>query len=277
MANKNLTNAKSAKNDEFYTQLKDIENELQHYTNHFKDKVIYLNCDTKDSNFFKYFSSNQNKLGIKKILRTSLNDGIDFRSKESIELLKQSDIVITNPPFSLFREFIAQLMEYNKKFLVIGSMNAITYKDVFKLIKNNKLWLGISYPKNFKQPDGSLKKFGNINWYTNLQHNKRNQKLNLTEDFDTEKYPMYDNYNAIEVARTNNIPKNYNGAMGVPISFLNKYNPNQFEILGADFDIQNGDLSYLKVKDWKGKVDRGYIKGKRIYSRIIIRHKLTKI
>jgi hypothetical protein len=273
MANKNLSKAKSAKNDEFYTQLKDIENELQHYKSHFKDKIVYCNCDTKDSNFYKYFLKNQKELGIKQINRTSLNDGIDFRSNESIELLKQSDIVVTNPPFSLFREFIAQLIEYNKKFLVIGSMNAITYKDVFKLIKDNKLWLGVSYPKNFKQPDGSLKKFGNINWYTNLQHNKRNQKLNLTEDFDTEKYPMYDNYNAIEVSRTNNIPKNYNGAMGVPISFLNKYNPNQFEILGADFEIQNGDLGYLKIKDWKGKVDRGYINGKRIYSRIIIKHK----
>lgn len=315
MANKNLTNAKKAKNDEFYTQLSDIEKELKHYKKHFKDKVVYCNCDSEDSNFFKYFASNFNLLGLKKLIATSYkqnqkstkivinelkdynNDGAinigdvkyllkndkntkitmegdgDFRSDECVKLLKEADIVVTNPPFSLFREFIAQLMEYNKKFLVIGSMNAITYKDVFKLIKNNKLWLGVSYPKNFKQPDGSLKKFGNINWYTNLQHNKRNQKLNLTEDFDIEKYPMYDNYNAIEVARTNNIPKNYNGAMGVPISFLNKYNPNQFEILGADFDIHNGDLGYLKVKDWKGKVDRGYINGKRIYSRIIIRHK----
>ena len=210
MANKNLTNAKSAKNDEFYTQLKDIENELQHYTNHFKDKVIYLNCDTKDSNFFKYFSSNQNKLGIKKILRTSLNDGIDFRSKESIELLKQSDIVITNPPFSLFREFIAQLTEHKKEFLVIGNKNAITYKEIFKLIKSDKVWLGTSSPKLYQIPDGTITKklTGLTLWYTNLEHNVRNQKLNLTEDFDIEKYPMYDNYFAFEVSRTNNIPKN---------------------------------------------------------------------
>lgn len=307
MANKNLTNAKSAKNDEFYTQLKDIENELQHYTTHFKDKVIYCNADDPNwSKFYKYFYDNFNKLQLKKLISTfyskqksyktiyengkvtqiELTGNGDFRSEECIDILKEVDIIVTNPPFSLFREFVAQLMEYNKKFLVIGSMNAITYKEIFPLIKNSDIWLGVNKPIKFEIPyiptqagaeklknGNHLVKLGNINWYTNLQHNKRNQKLNLTEDFDIEKYPMYDNYNAIEVSRTNNIPKNYNGAMGVPISFLNKYNPNQFEILGADFEIQNGDLSYLKVKDWKGKVDRGYINGKRIYSRIIIKHK----
>ena len=307
MANKNLTNAKSAKNDEFYTQLKDIENELQHYTTHFKDKVIYCNADDPNwSKFYKYFYDNFNKLQLKKLISTfyskqksyktiyengkvtqiELTGNGDFRSEECIDILKEVDIIVTNPPFSLFREFVAQLMEYNKKFLVIGSMNSITYKEIFPLIKNSDIWLGVNKPIKFEIPyiptqagaeklknGNHLVKLGNINWYTNLQHNKRNQKLNLTEDFDIEKYPMYDNYNAIEVSRTNNIPKNYNGAMGVPISFLNKYNPNQFEILGADFEIQNGDLSYLKVKDWKGKVDRGYINGKRIYSRIIIKHK----
>lgn len=267
MANKNLTNAKKAKNDEFYTQLSDIEKELQHYAKHFKDKIVYLNCDTKDSNFFKYFYSNQSKLGIKKILRTSYSEGVDFRSKESIELLKEADIVVTNPPFSLFREFIAQLTEHKKEFLVIGSMNAITYKEIFKLIKSNQIWLGIAYPKNFKQPDGSLKKFGNINWYTNLEHHKRNEKLILHKKYDSKEYPTYDNYDAIEVSRTNNIPKDYSGFMGVPISFLSKYNPNQFEILGCSYD-------YGRPDNWDKSINMSVsVNNKNIYKRLIIKHK----
>lgn len=271
MANKNLTNAKSAKNDEFYTQLKDIENELQHYINHFKDKVIYLNCDTKDSNFFKYFSSNQNKLGIKKILRTSLNDGIDFRSKESIELLKQSDIVITNPPFSLFREYVAQLIEYDKKFLIVGNINAISYKECFEYIKENKMWLGYNTLRHFKQPDGTMYETARSFWYSNLDISKRHDELILYKTYNANDYPEYDNYNAINVNKTTDIPIDYNGCMGVPITFLDKYNPEQFEIVSSN-DIRKSDLISFKshglIKDKESSIN-----GKPTYVRIVIKHR----
>lgn len=209
--NNNLSKAKKAKNDEFYTVMSDIENELQHYIHLFKDKVIYCNCDSPNSNFVKYFISNEKKLGYKKFIHTwydPVTKTGSFNSPESIELLKQCDIVVTNPPFSLFREFIDLLMKYDKKFLVIGSMNAITYKECFKLIKENKMWLGISSPKEFKQPDATMKKFGNIGWFTNLSHKKRNEKLILYKKYTPEEYPTYDNYFAWEVSKTNEIPVN---------------------------------------------------------------------
>lgn len=255
--NGSLSAAKRAKNDEFYTQLTDIEKELRHYKAEFKGKVVFCNCDDPEwSNFWKYFTLNFEHLGLTKVVathyapegdsyqleylgrgqevKTPLECDGDFRSPECVELLKQADIVVTNPPFSLFREYVAQLVEYQKKFLIIGSQNAITYKETFKLIRNNQLWIGITKPKEFKQLDGSIKVFGNIGWFTNLSHSKRNEELILFKKYvgNEHLYPKYDNYNAIEVSKVVDIPLDYEGAMGVPITFLDKYNPEQFEILG---------------------------------------------
>ncbi len=298
MKNKNLHKAKSAKNDEFYTQLKDIEKELIRYTNHFKGKVVYCNCDSKESKFVEYFLLNFKHLGLKKLIATGFNsegkgtklvfngyretdiqvsdlngDG-DFRSEECIALLEEADIVVTNPPFSLFREYVNQLMEYNKDFLIIGSMNAITYKETFKFIKENKLWLGNKAPKEFVQPDGTIKKFGNICWYTNLEHSKRNEKLILHKKYSAEEYPMYDNYNAINVDKVKDIPMDYDGVMGVPITFLDKYNSEQFEIESSNDYRKTGKVPFkahglIKDKD-------GTIEGKAVYVRILIRNKEVK-
>ena len=301
--NSNLSKAKKAKNDEFYTMLPDIENELRHYKDHFKGKVVFLNCDDpEESNFWKYFELNFKFLGLKKlisthfhkdrktykleiigdingdgkvnkedIIKTELSGNGDFRSPESIEILKECDIVVTNPPFSLFREFINVLMEYNKQFLVIGNMNAITYKEIFKYIKENRLWLGNTSPKLFKQPDGTFKKFGNILWFTNLEHNKRNEELILYRTYNEADYPKYDNYDAIEVSKTKNIPMDYDGAMGAPITFLNVFNPKQFEILDArDYTVITkliNKSTYL-VKDGDSSIN-----GKPVYARILIKNK----
>ncbi len=324
--NRNLHQAKSNKKDEFYTQLSDIENELWHYRDHFRGKVIYCNCDDpRVSNFFHYFSLQFRGLGLKKLIATgyknqqmdmfSRNDaekaiwleydgtpnktgipsvediGIhhlegngDFRSQECIDLLKQADIVVTNPPFSLFREYVAQLMKYEKKFLIIGNMNAIAYKEIFPLIKDNRLWLGrapmgqemlFDVPKAYAQElvatkkegsgyklvDGVVKgRLGSAGWYTNLDYRQRHEDLILWKRYSPEEYPKYDNYDAIEVSRTAEIPCDYDGEMGVPISFLDKHNPDQFEIIGAD--------------TWfTGKLGRFYVKGSRKYARIVIRRK----
>ena len=258
--NNNLHKAKTAKNDDFYTQLTDIEKELKHYKNHFKDKTIFCNCDDpKQSHFWKYFHLNFNHFGLKKLIATHyheteptykieytgeddndceigeitpLENNGDFRSPECTELLKEADIVVSNPPFSLFREYIAQLMEYDKKFICIGSQNAITYKEFFPLLKNNQVWLGYTSPKEFKQPDDSIKKFGNISWFTNLDIIKRHEFIDLIEKYNPDKYPKYDNYDAINVNRVLDIPVDYEGIMGVPITFMDKHNPEQFEILG---------------------------------------------
>lgn len=311
MANKNLNAAKTAKKDEFYTQLADIERELRHYWPHFRDKVVLCNCDDPyESNFFKYFALNFNQLGLKKLICTCYNgspvqgnelllrfegfdmepkkqaykveitevkdlngDGAvdlsdvryllqndknvlstlktgDFRDPECIELLKQADIVVTNPPFSLFREYIAQLMEFEKKFLIIGNINAVTYKEVFPLIKDNRLWLGPSITsgdRKFNVPDDyPLNAAGcgvdsdgkryirvkGVRWFTNLDHNKRHEELDLVCRYSPEEYPTYDNFEAIEVGSTSDIPYNYSGMMGVPITYLDKYNPEQMEIMG---------------------------------------------
>ena len=272
--NKNLQRAKDAKNDEFYTQLKDIENELKHYKNHFKGKVVYCNADDpRISNFFHYFSYNFEHLGLKKLITTcyknqeldffSIHDkenaialvyegekdngrvptveniGIiklkgdgDFRSKEAIEFLKEADIVVTNPPFSLFREYIDQLMEYEKKFLVIGNYNAVAYKEIFPLFQQNKIWIGNS-PRSmqFKTPSGELHSV-NASWFTNLDIKKRHEEIILYKKYNTDEYIRYDNYNAIEISKVSEIPKDYEGVMGVPITFLENYNPEQFNILG---------------------------------------------
>ncbi|MCL2291186.1 MAG: adenine-specific methyltransferase EcoRI family protein [Bacteroidetes bacterium] len=336
--NKNLHNAKTSKKDEFYTQLSDIERELKHYRTHFKDKVVYCNCDDpRISNFFHYFSYNFEKLGLKKLITTcyknqnadlfSQNDseraiyleyngdktgnnvpdpneiGIkhlkgdgDFRSKETIELLKQADIVVTNPPFSLFREYVAQLVEYDKKFLIIGNVNAVTYKEVFKLIKENKLWLGASihsgdrefgvpddYPLNAAgyRIDNQGKKFirvKGVRWFTNLDYNERHEDLILYKKYTPEEYPKYDNYDAINVDKTKDIPMDFDGVIGVPITFLDKYNPDQFEIIGLANDKREKDDAFIQAEpyylDEQHKNFVGFVvNGKATYARIVIKNK----
>lgn len=336
--NRSLNAAIKAKQDEFYTQLDDIANELKHYRDHFRDKVVLCNCDDPyESNFFKYFALNFNALGLKKLIATCFDgspvmgnelllqfddpesephkiaykveitevddyngDGAinltdvayllqndknvlsrlrkghgDFRSAECVELLKQADIVCTNPPFSLFREYVAQLMMYEKKFLIIGQQNAIHYKDIFIRIKENRLWLGYKFgDMSFQVPDyfepkatrywqdetgQKWRSMGNICWFTNLDISKRHEMLDLWKHYTPEEYPTYDNYPAINVNRTSDIPCDYDGIMGVPITFMDKYNPDQFEII---------DTSTIAMP--KGAP---YIAGKRIYERILIRRK----
>lgn len=338
MGNRNLNAAKRAKKDEFYTQLADIERELQHYLPHFRGQTVLCNCDDPyESNFFKYFALRFNQLGLRRLLCTcydgspvrgtelvlrfdgeadtprrqaykvdiravpDLNgDGAvdltdvrlllqndrntlsllqtgDFRSPECVALLQEADIVVTNPPFSLFREYVSQLMDYGKRFLIIGPQNAITYKEIFPLIKDNKIWLGYGFNAGnayFKVPDNKqtyaagvydeekkLVKFRNCHWYTNLEIPKRHDELDLFCRYSPEDYPKYDNYDAIEVSKTANIPYDYDGVMGVPITFLDKYNPEQFEI----------------VKFRKGNDEKDLcINGKCPYFRILIRNKHPK-
>ena len=297
MAHANLSNAKKAKNDEFYTQLSDIENELKHYKSHFAGKVVYCNCDdARKSNFFRFFQKKFNDYGLKKLITTSYNENGhgsvlvyegdtngngklddnevkvselkgngDFRSEECIELLKEADIVVTNPPFSLFREFIATLVHYDKKFLVIGNKNAITYKEIFPLIKENKLWLGYYCPNEFRLPNGDTTKKVNglCRWFTNLDIKKRHEDLILYKKYTTEEFPKYDNYDAIEVSKTSDIPMDYDGIIGVPITFLDKFNPSQFEIVG---DACNGSDSIYDL--FKPRLNNKFI-----YKRILIRKK----
>jgi hypothetical protein len=379
MANSNLTNAKKAKNDEFYTQYGDIEKEIGAYLEFnqdvFRGKVVYCNCDDPfESNFFRYFVLNFNKLGLKQLITTSYKpspvantqlglfgddktltkskgrpkinankfvinevgdidgdgefnlkdvamqlkankhnewaplegDG-DFRSDECINLLKQSDVVVTNPPFSLFREYVKQLFDDNKRIVIIGNMNAITYKEIFPLIKANRLWLGATGNGSdmvFAVPNGveiaesdrqkaarlgyvgDYTRLGNSCWYTNLDHGRRHQALPLMTMEDNLKYSKhkeikgkksydkYDNYDAIEVPFTNAIPSDYDGVMGVPISFLDKYNPDQFEILGATESEGRGFSNGL----WNeaSKVSQPLIRNERVYKRIFIQHKKVK-
>lgn len=339
--NKLLQKAKESKNDEFYTQLSDIEKELKHYKNHFKDKVVFCNCDDPyESNFFKYFVLNFNYLGLKKLISscyagsdiantqltlfshesaenkttksphkieitevgdynqdgaidladveyllenkknalTKLKGDGDFRSSECIELLKEADIVVTNPPFSLFREYVAQLVKYDKKFLIIGNVNAITYKEIFKLIKENRAWLGINLgrgisgfivPKHYElygtetgidSTGNRIVSPNNCLWLTNLDNYKRHEDITLTKSyFENEvEYPMYDNYEGINVNRTKDIPSDYKKAIGVPITFLHKFNPDQFEIIKFRKGNDDKDLS---------------INGKCPYFRILIKNK----
>ena len=259
-ANANLHKAKNAKNDEFYTQLTDVSKELMHYKHHFKDKIVFCNCDDPTwSAFWKYFHLNFEALGLKKLIsthydkteptykmeytggddndievgvKTPLEGNGDFRNQECLDLLDEADIVVTNPPFSLAREYLACLVEHKKKFLIIGDMNWITYKEVFPLLKSNSIWLGNCSVKEFVQPDGTIKKFGNKLWFTNLDIAKRHEKLILWKNYTPEEYPKYDNYDAIEVSKITDLPVDYDGVMGVPITYLDKHNPDQFEILG---------------------------------------------
>lgn len=328
---KYLHKAKTEKNDEFYTQLSDIERELKHYKKHFKNKIVLCNCDDpRVSNFFHYFSYNFEQLGLKKLITTCYKsqnpdlfsqhdcekaiyleyfgnktggnvpdireigikhlkgDG-DFRSKECIELMKEADIVVTNPPFSLFREYVAQLVEYDKKLIIVGTWNAITYKDIFKLIKENKIWIGINSNRNFSgfivpkhyQLTGTEARIdengnriistNNTCWFTNLDIDKRHEELILYKKYSKNEYPTYDNYNAIEVSKTKDIPLDYDGAMGVPITFMDKYNPDQFEILWTTDRGGDGMLENLKKKH--DRFDAPVIKGVGIYKRIFIKNK----
>ena len=313
--NNNLHTAKATKNDEFYTQLEDIENELKYYKDYFKGKVVYCNCDgflnKEKSNFFVYFSLNYEFLGLKGLICTKYNpngkgkkyeyygdlngnnypdeeeiftsdlegDG-DFRSEECIELLKKCDIVCTNPPFSLFRQYVAQLFEYNKDFLIIGNVNAISYKEVFPLIKENKMWLGVSsfnkgmyfgVPDDYTYADTykfdrerngkKVMRVSSICWFTNLDHKKRHEELLLYKKYNEEEYPKYDNYDAIEVGKTKDIPMDYNGIMGVPITFLDKYCPEQFEIVGQMMTTKITEFNF----------GYPYIDGKKKFARLLIK------
>lgn len=297
--NKNLHSARSKKDDEFYTRLYDVEMELRHYEEHVNDKIVFCNCDDPNwSSFVKYFALNFERLGLKKIISTHyereyssykleiahqvknveeldkltripLRGNGDFRSPECIELLEESDIVCTNPPFSLFREYLAQLLEYKKKFLILGNSNAISYNEVFPTIMDNKMWLGYGSAKTFMKLDGSIRTFGNIVWFTNLPHKKRNEFMLLSERYygNEDSYPKYDNYDAIEVGKTIRIPIDYEGAMGVPISFLSKHNPEQFELFGKMTTTSIDEFNY----------GYPYIDGRKVYARILIRHRQPKL
>lgn len=301
--NSSLHAAKKAKQDEFYTQLTDIEKELQHYKDHFKGKVVFCNCDDPEySNFWHFFAVRFNLYGLKKLIATHyekdkpsymlsmerqgnetptvikhLKGNGDFRSEECIELLKEADIVVTNPPFSLFREYVAQLIEYGKHFLILGNQNAITYKETFSYIKDNKVWLGyhcgdmaFTVPSYYEERSTRFwidengqkwRSMGNICWYTNLDIKKRHEDLKIFRHYKPEEYPKYDDYDVINVGKVVDIPCDYYGLMGVPITFLDKYNPDQFEILGLDDH---------RV-EWRGRGP--CLNGKTIYRRIIIRRK----
>ena len=288
-----LHREKKKKNDEFYTQKKDIENELIHYYSHLKDKIVYCNCDDyRKSKFVEYFMENFEKIGLKKLISTGFSkdgqgtyseyDGTVFKTgflkgngdalgEECTEILKQADVVVTNCPFSLFRKYVSHLMKYGKKFLIIGNQNAITYKEIFPYIKNNELWLGMNWVKDFVQPNGEVKKFGNICWYTNLENNRRNTELDLYKKYSADEYPKYANYDAIEVSKVTDIPMDYvEGVMGVPITFLDKYCPTQFEIVGMAEDNGKGQSYDAK---WDGLNPHCVIHGKNMYKRIFIRRK----
>jgi len=331
-----LNSARSAKNDEFYTQLQDIENELCRYASQLKGKAVFCNCDDPaESNFFLYFVLNFKKFELKRIITTHyvstgqsykievgnanmakkiaetiqqgydfnsevnrvalkaldvltpLQENGDFRSPECIELLKRSDAVITNPPFSLWREYVAQLIEYRKLFLIIGNVNAITYKEIFPLIKENKMWLGESISsgdRKFGVPDDyplnatgcGIDKNGyrfirvkGVRWFTNVstKTSKRHEELRLYKTYNATAYPKYDNYDAIEVSKVAEIPVDYNGVMGVPITFLDKYNPQQFELIGSNRGVD---------QDPNGVYGRGsFLDGKETFKRLFICRKQT--
>lgn len=313
MPKKDLFGAQKQKKDEFYTQLADIENELKHYKEQFKGKVVLCNCDDpRESNFVKYFSMNFEHLGLKKLIATHykeanlftqeppykliysgdkngnrvpdpeefmqemISDG-DFRSEECLNLLKEADIVVTNPPFSMFREYVSQLVEYEKKFLIIGNTNAMTYKEIFHLFKDDRIRTGYTnfnvgmyfvVPddwEKFHHIDESGKKIARVStscWFTNLEVQKHKEHITLYKKYNPEQYPKYDNYNAINVDKYTDIPEDYEGVIGVPITFLDKFNPEQFEIVKFRKGDDDKDLS---------------INGKYPYFRVLIRKRKEKV
>lgn len=298
MKNKNLSKAKQNKNDEFYTRYEDIETELKYYpVEYFKDKVIYCPCDVgveglniPKSNFIKYFENNKERLGYKKLIHTSLQEGFDYRSAYCQKLFKEADVVVTNPPFSLFRDFVACLEKHDLKYCIVGNMNAITSKDIFPLIKDNKLWYGgsihsgdrkFSVPENYSLDaagcgiDKDGKRYiqvKGVRWFTNMDYPKRHENLILTKKYNAEDYPKYDNYDAINVNKYAEIPCDYDGVMGVPITILDFYNPTQFEIVGI-----SGALAQSVIIDGHKKSGRFYLNGKRMYDRIVIRRKQQEV
>lgn len=320
--NTSLNKANAAKNDEFYTQLTDIEKELSHYKKHFKDKVVFCNCDDPEySNFWKYFQLNFYHLGLKKLIsthyevdkpsykmeivradkgaqmgipdyvKTPLQENGDFRSQECMDILQEADIVVTNPPFSLFREYLAQLFEYDKKFIIIGNINAITYKEFFPLLKDNKVWAGYNekggtrkgntllfgvaddYKSKSLIVDEKGVRYAQVSawWFTNLDISKRHEELFLYKNYTPEEYPKYDNYYAINVNKTQDIPCDYYGAMGVPITFMDKYSPEQFEILGCTESEGKGASMGLWIE--ATNIAQPLVFGNKIYKRIFIRRK----
>ena len=291
MSNAHMNKARKAKNDEFYTKIVDVSNEMKRYKKYFKDKIVLCNCDDpRSSAFWEYFHFNFAALGLKKLIsthydkneptyrleytggddnnidagvKTPLEGNGDFRNQECLDLLDEADIVCTNPPFSLFREYVAVLMEHKKEFLVIGNKNAVTYKEFFPLLKSGDVWIGHSYPSEFDTPDGLTKNLlGLCCWFTNLGVAKRPEKLILRKTYTPEKYPRYDNYDAVEVSKVADIPVDYDGVMGVPITFMGKYNPDQFEIIGLD--------RYTVPKEFLVG-GRLAINGKKLYCRVLIR------
>lgn len=336
--NSDFREARRAKKDEFYTSLRDIELELRHYSRHFEGKAVYCNCDDpRTSNFFRYFFTNFEQLGLKRLIATCYRsqdasqfgredldqavfldyfgdktgnhvpdvrdirikllcgDG-DFRSQESIELLKQADIVVTNPPFSLFREYVGQLVDHGKQFLIIGNMNALTYKEIFPLFQNNKMWYGPSIrsgDREFRVPDdypitaaGSrVDAAGNkfvrvpgVRWFTNLDFSGRHEYLDLKMKYRPDEYPKYANFDAIDVSKTMNIPFDYAEPMGVPITFLDKYNPEQFEILGSSKSLGRSMSEIAQKGTYQQGGPRFYLPNgdgtyRRMYDRIVIRNR----
>ena len=309
--NNNLHNAKRQKNDEFYTTRATVELELNHYKEHFRGKVVYCNCDDPiESEFTRYFAHKFEDWGLKKLISTGYKEsghGVmyvyegdkngnlvpdrsewkitelqgngDFKSEECVELLKQADIVVSNPPFSLFREYVAQLIEYGKEFLIIGNKNAITYKEIFPLIKENKLWLGISSPNEFILPNGEITKTvsGLCRWFTNLTHDKRNKPLDLVQKYDPRYYPKFDNYDCIECSKVMDIPVNYDAVIAVPITFLDKYCPNQFRIIGiacgnswANYKDILKLLNFNPNMKYGGGLGSPILNGKATYARLLI-------
>lgn len=323
--NSNLGAARRAKNDEFYTQLTDIEKELRHYRKHFKGATVLCNCDDPfESNFFKFFVLNFKRLELKKLIATcyegsavaeyrdgrakpykavvttvhdttgdggvdmedvrnlfelgenelvELEGDGDFRSGECLALLDEADIVVTNPPFSLFREYVAVLMEHGKKFVIVGNKNAITYKEIFPLLKDDSVWLGSESPSEFFTPDGMTKRVNGLTrWFTNLDIKKRHEELILVKKYAGHEgeYPKYDNYDAIEVSKVADIPLDYDGVMGVPITFMDKYNPEQFEIVGG---TANGQVpNAMKIGHYR-TYNNPVIGGRKVYQRILVRSK----
>ena len=321
--NTNLTDAKKAKNDEFYTQIEDIEKELNNYKDFFKGKKVLCNCNDGKINgawsaFAQYFSMNFEHLGLEKLTCisynedghgmkyvyqgdkngnhiaddiewevTELNGHGDFSDEEGCQMMQECDVVVTNPPFSLFRDFVAQLVKYDKKFLIIGNNNAVTYKEIFPLIKDGKIWLGrtlftgkmpfFKVPNDYDinnsrfevREDGIYKQVNAVCWFTNIEDAKRNLPLDLYKKYNPKDYPKYDNYDAINVDKTSDIPMDYDGVMGVPISFLDKYCPTQFEIVGLTSSSR--ECTYGQVIG--NATTRAMIGGKKIYARILIRRK----
>ena len=290
MSNDNLHKALKNKNDEFYTCLTDIQKELQHYKSFLKGKKIYLNCDDLTSNFWKFFIKEFDNFELCSIISTSLEgikrtyngsiiteeslkgDG-SFYSDECIEIMKTQDVVITNPPFSLFRKLIVLLTDLNKDFIIIGNENTLSSIEVFPLFKDKKIFLGYNSVKEFYRPDGTTQTFGNIKWFTSFNINKEYPKINFVKSYNEKEYPTYDNYEAINVDKVKDIPKDYQGIMGVPVSFLAKCNPAEFNILGIATGSSNKHNLNFTVPHISNPLEKGgccVLQGKRKYTRVFI-------